>query len=111
MRITGIVGALAFMTITLIGAFSFVDRRAAEALKAEPLMIDHDTRATSTANARSMSKLIKQFASSRGTPASTIASTTRTGPATVGAAGASSLDADEPVSRKAHHRRRWHHRR
>jgi hypothetical protein len=108
MRIAGVFGALTIMAIVLIGAFAVVDKRAAEAFKAESVMIPRDTRGASTANARSMSKPPQQFTYAQGTPA---ASSARTDTATNGTAAAGSLDVDEPIHRKAHHRRRWHHRR
>lgn len=109
MRLATVLGALALITIVLVGAFAVVDRRAAEAFKADPLMIRDGTRGASSADARRTLKRVKQFASSQGTPASTIASSARTGTATTGTAAASSLDAEPAV--KSHHRRRWHHRR
>ncbi len=111
MRVANLFGALAFMTIVLIGAYVVVDRRAADAFKAEPVLIHHNAGGAPTAIARPASKLIKQFASSEGTSESTIASSARAGTATLGTSSASSVDAEQPVHSKAHHRRRWHHRR
>ncbi len=112
MRTAALSGVLALMILVLIGALVVADRRAADVFKAEPARIHYNARQASAAAAvaRPTSTLIEQFASSQGTPESTVGSSPRPDTATVGSATDSSAGAGEPLHRK-HHRRRWHRRR